>query len=338
MSICRFVAQSLRASVMTSLNATLTKAGLKWVCTGGGGDCLFNSVSIGIHGTESRRDALRRRAVAYIRAHPTDPAFGNAPWEYNDIGIFTLGDYCDMMERQGVWGDEHAIVALTKSTQRPIVVISTVDTFNYIAYGTEFEVVNSPVYVHFEKSHYSAVVPIHPAPPVSTPVHTRPALVNHRRSKRLQPYLTPMPTTAAPATATTAATIATTRATTFASVVPPPLSPGHVVDTRPARKTPAYGVTILAPAKRTERVAPAPTAAAVGERRSTRLRHILAPLDSVATGGGGGGSIVSHSHSHATPAVGERRSKRLQNTLTPLGSTAKKSSRRTYTRLQLVIR
>jgi hypothetical protein len=336
---------------MTALNATLTKAGLKWVCTGGGGDCLFNSVSIGIHGTESRRDALRRRAVAYIREHPTDPAFGNAPWEYNDIGIFTLSDYCDMMERQGVWGDEHAIVALTKSTQRPIVVISTVDTFNYIAYGTEFEVVNSPVYVHFEKSHYSAVVPIHPAPPpVSTPlvqvptplVHTRPTLVNHRRSKRLQPYLAPMPATAAPtATTAAAATIATTRTTTFASVVPPPISPGHVVDTRLAQTTPAYGVTILAPA---ERAAPAP-AAAVGERRSTRLRHILAPLDSVATGGGGGGSIVSHphshSHSHATPAaaVGERRSKRLQNTLTPLGgSTAKKSRRRTYTRLQLVIR
>lgn len=152
------------------------------------GNCLFNSFSIVKYGSQKHHGQIRRKAVQYIREHQQDFQQIVADWKNDDIR--SVDEYCDWMQQNTSWGDEHVLTAICKAYHCTInVLIHThADEVATKVYGnpsTAQETFDITYCCRYE--HYSAVVPranrkrVHPSR--ERQKQEQPPL---RRSKRLR--------------------------------------------------------------------------------------------------------------------------------------------------------
>jgi len=97
------------------LDQRCAQAGLEKRQVFGVRNCLFESVAV-LLGGFATKEALRASAVALVRAGRVAP---------DVIGTVDPVAWCDEMSRNGAWGDNIALQALSELTERPIRVLSS---------------------------------------------------------------------------------------------------------------------------------------------------------------------------------------------------------------------
>lgn len=138
----------------------LRQHSLRRVRTTANGNCLFNSISIVLYGSQKYHKVMRREAVAYIRKHPNQFPNVVAEWKYE--GLCSIEEYCDWMEEDGAWGDEHVIIALcaAHSCALHVLIHTPMNEVVTKKYGSVSTQHSKPYYITFScrQEHYSAVI------------------------------------------------------------------------------------------------------------------------------------------------------------------------------------
>ena len=101
----------------------------------GDGNCMFHSLSRGLHGAEARTAAeLRAAAVAYMRTHldealyPSNNDTATARQWIEWAGFATAEAYLQALARNGTWGQSLELAALCQVLGRPIGVYTPPNT------------------------------------------------------------------------------------------------------------------------------------------------------------------------------------------------------------------
>ena len=117
------------------LETLLQSLHLKSVTTPANGNCMFNSFSIAKYNHTKQHKIIRRKAVQYIKTHPQE--FTQIVDDWSSDGIRSLKEYCQFMQHNGSWGDEHMLKAICKvnACRIRVFVITHLGDIGTITYG-----------------------------------------------------------------------------------------------------------------------------------------------------------------------------------------------------------
>ena len=138
----------------------LNHSGLRQMRTTANGNCLFNSVSIVLRGSQKYHKVMRREAVTYIRKHSDQ--FPHLVGEWKRDGLCSIDEYCDWMSEDGAWGDEHMLIALSLVYNCALHVLIHTHKNEVVTqkYGSVSSQHSKPYYITFScrQEHYSAAI------------------------------------------------------------------------------------------------------------------------------------------------------------------------------------
>jgi len=95
------------------------------------GNCQFESIARGLR---MRGKKVRKRVVAWLRGHadfcsnPNDPRTALRHFIVDE----SWTAFCDRMEKDGKWGEHVTLIAACQAFNRPLVVVSSIDSDQYI--------------------------------------------------------------------------------------------------------------------------------------------------------------------------------------------------------------
>jgi len=102
------VKRRARRGEFKKLAAPLALVGLKLVEMKPDGNCLFRAVAHQVVGDQKQHAAFRAEAVNYMRNNK-EQIFGGII-----VGDKARDDHCNEMEKDGTWGDHHALSAMAR--------------------------------------------------------------------------------------------------------------------------------------------------------------------------------------------------------------------------------
>lgn len=142
----------------------LAEAGLEVFPIEGDGNCMFRSVSHQLYGSSQHHAVIRAKTLEYMRIERE--YFAN----FIDGGLERFDEYIEYMSRNGAWGDDTEIQAMSEMYDRPFYIYA----YSATPMRTFHEVEGSlpPIKVSYHgKCHYNSVVntvwhePLLPTPP-----------------------------------------------------------------------------------------------------------------------------------------------------------------------------
>ena len=127
------------------------------------GNCLFRAVARGQYGSQKKHSQIRQEAVHHIKNHP-ETYETKIVQDWKDEGIYSLKDYCMFMRKNGSWGDEHMLRAISATydcTVTVFIIWPNGDTEKIDYKPTTKTTSNKTVHLAYNcaSEHYSAVAP-----------------------------------------------------------------------------------------------------------------------------------------------------------------------------------
>lgn len=126
------------------------------------GNCMFNAFSRVYFGSPRMHRNVRLRAVNYIESHP-DVFAERIVLDWKDEGIRNLQDYCSWMRKNGSWGDEHMLRAISEAYKCVLMVFIMMPNGEMATKRYRTSSCHSQTFhlaYDCSTEHYSAVVPI----------------------------------------------------------------------------------------------------------------------------------------------------------------------------------